>query len=64
MPKETKEPEQTRIALEKWLPFELWFEVNEILVGFGQTICTPVNPKCDSCLNYDICPSKVVKKKK
>lgn len=29
--KETKEPEQTRIALEKWLPFEDWAEVNELV---------------------------------
>lgn len=64
MPKATKEPEQTRVALESWLPRELWSEVNELLVGFGQTICTPTNPKCGECLNYDICPSKVVKKKK
>lgn len=31
VPKETKEPEQTRIALEKWLPFEEWAEVNELV---------------------------------
>lgn len=64
VPKETKEPEQTRIALEQWLPFDYWSEVNELLVGFGQTICAPTNPKCGECMNYDICPSKVVQKKK
>lgn len=63
MPKATKEPEQTRIALEGWLPKELWSEVNELMVGFGQTVCTPINPKCGDCLNYDICPSKIPKKK-
>lgn len=39
--KETKEPEQTRIALEKWLPFENWAEVNELvsrLIGFRQKL--------------------------
>lgn len=61
--KPTKQPEATRIELEKWLPHKLWSEVNELLVGFGQTICTPTNPKCSSCLNYDVCPSRVVKKK-
>lgn len=60
--KPTKEPEQTRAELEKWVPYELWSEVNEIMVGFGQTICTPINPKCDQCLNYQ-CPSRVTKKK-
>ncbi|XP_070133485.1 endonuclease III-like protein 1 isoform X2 [Drosophila bipectinata] len=53
----TKEPEQTRVALEKWLPHSLWSEVNHLFVGFGQTICTPVKPNCRECLNKDICPS-------
>lgn len=57
----TKEPEKTRVALESWVPFELWNEVNELLVGLGQTICTPTNPKCDKCLNASICPSRVRK---
>ncbi|XP_070187263.1 endonuclease III-like protein 1 isoform X2 [Littorina saxatilis] len=52
----TKEPEQTRKALEEWLPREHWSEINHILVGFGQTICSPVAPKCVGCLNNDICP--------
>uniref|UniRef100_A0A1A9WHT9 HhH-GPD domain-containing protein n=1 Tax=Glossina brevipalpis TaxID=37001 RepID=A0A1A9WHT9_9MUSC len=51
------EPEQTRLALEAWLPQELWGEVNHLLVGFGQTVCIPVKPKCESCLNSNICPS-------
>lgn len=62
--KPTKDPEKTRIALEEWLPFELWDEINLILVGFGQTICTPVSPKCDKCANNGICPSANVKKPK
>lgn len=61
--KETKEPEQTRVALEKWLPFEDWTDVNELLVGFGQTICKPVNPMCSECLNAMICPASSVKNK-
>lgn len=64
LPKPTKEPEQTRLALEAWLPQNLWSEVNYLLVGFGQTICTPVKPKCGECLNCEICPSatRTVKK--
>lgn len=58
VPKETKTPEETRVALEKWLPFELWEEVNHLLVGFGQTICTSTYPRCNDCLNADICPAK------
>lgn len=55
--KSTSTPEDTRKALETWLPHELWKEVNHLLVGFGQTICLPINPKCHECLNRDICPS-------
>ncbi len=52
----TKEPENTRLQVESWLPKNLWAETNLLLVGFGQTICTPVNPKCGKCLNLQICP--------
>ncbi|XP_053673320.1 endonuclease III-like protein 1 [Anopheles nili] len=57
VPRETKNPEQTRKALEKWLPFEMWEEVNHMLVGFGQTICTNRFPRCRDCLNASICPA-------
>ncbi|KAG5883005.1 hypothetical protein JTB14_033460 [Gonioctena quinquepunctata] len=52
----TKTPEETRKALESWLPYELWSEVNHLLVGFGQQICQPVRPQCATCLNHEICP--------
>jgi len=65
----TETPEQTRVALESWLPKEHWGKegVNKLLVGFGQTICTPVSPKCSTCTVNDLCPSafkKPDKKKK
>lgn len=56
LPAPTKQPEQTRKALEAWLPRDLWDEVNHLLVGFGQTVCKPVGPKCTSCLNIELCP--------
>ncbi|XP_076439580.1 endonuclease III-like protein 1 [Babylonia areolata] len=52
----TKQPEETRKALEEWLPREHWSQINHLLVGFGQQTCTPVAPKCVGCLNKDICP--------
>ncbi|KAM8716476.1 hypothetical protein ACLKA7_003366 [Drosophila subpalustris] len=61
--KPTKEPEQTRIQLESWLPQHLWSEVNHLFVGFGQTICTPLRPNCGDCLNRHICPSSTASKK-
>ncbi|XP_076279873.1 nth-like DNA glycosylase 1 [Lasioglossum baleicum] len=57
--KPTKTPEETRIALENWLPKDLWKEVNHLLVGFGQEICLPRFPKCSECLNKNICPSSM-----
>lgn len=56
LPAPTKTPEQTRKGLEAWLPRDLWDEVNHLLVGFGQTVCKPVGPKCSSCLNSELCP--------
>jgi len=54
----TKDPEKTRVALQSWLPKEKWNVINKMLVGFGQTICTPINPKCSSCsLSDGLCPS-------
>lgn len=46
----TKTPEETRLNLESWLPREFHPLINPLLVGFGQTICLPVRPKCDECL--------------
>ncbi|XP_076756424.1 nth-like DNA glycosylase 1 [Xylocopa sonorina] len=53
--KSTKTPEETRMALEEWLPKDLWSNINHLLVGFGQEICLPRFPKCEECLNKDIC---------
>lgn len=59
-----KTPEDTRKALESWLPREYWRGINHLLVGFGQTICTPTRPKCDTCFNNPICPSAKFSTKK
>ncbi|XP_020862502.1 endonuclease III-like protein 1 [Phascolarctos cinereus] len=55
--KESKYPEETRAALEDWLPRQLWKEINWLLVGFGQQTCLPVNPRCGDCLNRGLCPA-------
>lgn len=61
--KVTKDPKQTEQQIEDWIPRHMWKDFNHLLVGFGQTICTPLNPKCDQCLNCNICPSAQVKKR-
>ncbi|KAI3772582.1 hypothetical protein L6452_03772 [Arctium lappa] len=53
----TKTPEETRESLQLWLPKEEWVPINPLLVGFGQTICTPLRPSCDICIINDLCPS-------
>ncbi|CZS98544.1 related to DNA repair protein NTG1 [Rhynchosporium agropyri] len=45
----TKGPEESRLALQAWLPKELWHEINWVLVGLGQTVCLPVGRKCGDC---------------
>lgn len=45
----TKTPEETRLALQSWLPRDRWREINWLLVGLGQTICAPVGRKCGDC---------------
>lgn len=61
----TKNPEETRAALESWLPREKWHEINHLLVGFGQTTCLPVGRKCGECTLSEkgLCPGAVVEKK-
>ncbi len=52
----TKTPEQTEGALEKVLPRRYWIPINELLVRFGQTVCTPVSPFCSRCPVGRYCP--------
>ncbi|EPS98376.1 hypothetical protein FOMPIDRAFT_1126762 [Fomitopsis schrenkii] len=54
----TKTPEATRLNLESWIPEDLRPTFTGLLVGFGQTICLPVNPRCTSCVLSDgLCPA-------
>ncbi|KAL8970943.1 MAG: hypothetical protein Q9197_003543 [Variospora fuerteventurae] len=61
----TREPEETRKALQAWLPREKWHEINHLLVGFGQTICLPVGRRCGECVlsTKGLCPGAVAPKK-
>ncbi|CAB4263439.1 unnamed protein product [Prunus armeniaca] len=53
----TSNPEETREALQLWLPKEEWDPINPLLVGFGQTVCTPLRPRCGVCSVNEFCPS-------
>jgi endonuclease-3 len=52
---ETSSPTASEFALMELLPRRLWIPVNELLVGFGQTICTPQSPWCSRCPLRDEC---------
>jgi endonuclease III len=52
----TRDPAGTEAALMQVLPRRYWISVNELLVRFGQTICTPVSPWCSVCPNSPWCP--------
>lgn len=51
----TKKPDDSVPALEKVLPKKYWIEINELLVLYGQQICTPRNPKCSQCALKNNC---------
>ena len=54
--KTCKTAEHTRKEIEDWIPNELWPGINRLFVGFGQTVCTPRNPKCNICEIKEYCP--------
>ena len=43
-----KNAEATRKQLESWMPREQWQDLNPVLVGFGQQVCSD-QPACRSC---------------
>ena len=57
----TKNPEETRMWLEGWLPKEKWHEINKVLVGLGQTVCLPVGRRCGECdlAGTGLCKSEI-----
>lgn len=57
----TKTPEETRLALQSWLPKDKWHEINKLLVGLGQTACLPVKRRCGECYlaGTKLCKSEV-----
>src|ERR1041384_4183772 len=42
----TRSPEETEMALRAKLPRRFWIDYNDLLVGFGQKVCTPISPHC------------------
>ena len=46
---QTKTPEDTEFELMKIIPKNLWLDINETFVKYGQNICKPISPMCDVC---------------
>lgn len=60
----TKNPHETEFALRDKLPQEYWIEINDLLVAYGQNICTPQSPKCSICKIEKYCDKVNVGKKR
>lgn len=52
----TRTPEQTEYALMEVLPQRYWIPLNEVLVAYGQRVCTPQSPFCSTCPLERECP--------
>jgi endonuclease-3 len=59
---ETKTPEETEFALRAKLPGRYWLVINDFLVTFGQNHCTPVSPRCSTCMIARLCDRRGVGK--
>ena len=56
----TRTPDETEMALRTKLPPRYWITYNDLLVTFGQNICTPISPHCSTCPVRTLCPQKGV----
>ena len=52
---DTNDPDKTEEELMKIVPRELWIDLNDLMVQFGQTICRPTHPQCEKCPLTDLC---------
>ncbi len=58
----TNTPEETEKELRKIMPKRFWIPLNELLVRYGQYVCTPVSPYCSKCKENTSCPKTGVTK--
>jgi len=48
-------PEETELQLAIKVKEEYWHDINRLLVRHGQTICSPIKPKCGKCPVSHLC---------
>jgi len=42
------------------LPRRYWIVVNDLMVRWGQVVCTPLSPRCGGCPVVRTCPRRGV----
>lgn len=52
----TATPEETEQALYRVVEQRWWPLINQYLVTWGQNVCRPVYPRCQSCALLKVCP--------
>lgn len=52
----TQSAEESEVELQKVMPRRFWIPLNELLVSYGQSVCTSVSPKCSICSELNHCP--------
>lgn len=50
-----RDADNVEMILRKTLPKKWWIPINDILVRYGQNLCTPISPKCSQCVINDVC---------
>lgn len=53
---QSRTPDESERLLEPIVPRTSWIEINELLVLFGQQVCTPQSPWCSRCPIARTCP--------
>lgn len=56
-----KTPDKTEVALRKKLPPQYWMILNDLLVTYGQNLCTPISPWCSRCKLARYCDRRGLK---
>jgi endonuclease-3 len=51
----SRTPDETETALRAKLPRRYWIGLNDLLVSFGQNVCTPISPRCSTCPVRALC---------
>ncbi|MCD6281148.1 MAG: endonuclease III [Deltaproteobacteria bacterium] len=57
----TKNAFETEMKLRKVLPKKYWKRINDLLVTYGQNLCTPISPFCSKCRLRPYCDRVGVK---